>query len=149
MTTPTLQMTADERKRSLANLKLERDAIYLYDRLGEIETDPKRGSIFKRIASNERRHADIWATRLTELGAKLPAASTPRLRVRFIVALARAFGTDRVADLVRSLEATRRRPTPASRRPRLSRSRPMSGSTPSIGTRSPLRTASAAVCGAG
>src|SRR3954454_1851512 len=104
MATPTLQMTDDEVKRSLANLKLERDAIYLYDQLGTIEKDPERGSIFKRIASNERRHADIWASRLTELGANVPPVSTPRLRVRFIVALARAFGTDRVSELVRSLE---------------------------------------------
>jgi len=59
MTTPALQMTADERKRSLANLKLERDAIYLYDQLAEIEKDANRAATFKRIASNERRHADI------------------------------------------------------------------------------------------
>src|SRR3954451_1310901 len=98
MATPTLQMSADEVERSLANLKLERDAIYLYDQLGTIEKDPERASIFKRIASNERRHADIWATRLTELGATVPPVSTPRLRVRFIVTLARLFGTDRVAD---------------------------------------------------
>jgi VIT1/CCC1 family predicted Fe2+/Mn2+ transporter len=97
-------MTADEVKRSLANLKLERDAIYLYDALGTIEKDAERASVFKRIASNERRHADIWATRLTELGATVPPASTPRLRIRFIVALARVFGTDRVADMVRALE---------------------------------------------
>jgi VIT1/CCC1 family predicted Fe2+/Mn2+ transporter len=97
-------MSAEEVERSLANLKLERDAIYLYDELGAIETDADRAAIFKRIASNERRHADIWATRLTELGASVPPASAARLRVRFIVALARMFGTDRVADLVRALE---------------------------------------------
>jgi VIT1/CCC1 family predicted Fe2+/Mn2+ transporter len=104
MTIPALQMTADERKRSLDNLKLERDAIYLYDRLAEIETDPKRAATFQRIAANERRHADIWATRLTEMGASVPAATGARARVRLIVAMARMFGTNRVADLVRSLE---------------------------------------------
>src|SRR3954466_1391163 len=104
MSTPALPMTADERKRSLANLKLEQDAIYLYDRLSEIETDPKRAATFKRIAANERRHADIWATRLTQLGATVPPATTARARVRIIVMLARTFGTLRVADLVRALE---------------------------------------------
>src|SRR3954452_17042615 len=68
MSPPALPMTADERKSSLENLKLEQDAIYLYDRLAEIETDPKRAATFERIASNERRHAGIWATRLTEMG---------------------------------------------------------------------------------
>ncbi len=97
-------MTADEVKRSLANLKLERDAIYLYDQLADIEKDPGRAATFKRIASNERRHAEIWATRLTELGAKVPAETGARPRVRFIVVLARALGTNRVADLVRALE---------------------------------------------
>ncbi len=97
-------MTDDERKRSLANLKLERDAMFLYDRLAAIETDPERQATFQRIASNERRHADIWATRLTELGASVPPASPPRARIRMIVTLARLFGTNRVADLVRSLE---------------------------------------------
>ena len=104
MSKPPLHMTADEVKRSLANLKLERDAIYMYDRLAEIEKDPDRGATFKRIASNERRHAEIWATRLTELGATVPPAGAPRMRIRFVVLIARLFGTDRVADMVRALE---------------------------------------------
>ena len=97
-------MSADEVKRSLANLKLERDAIYLYDQLSTIEQDAERAAVFKRIASNERRHADIWATRLTQLGATVPPPTAARTRVRFVVFLARRFGTDRVADMVRSLE---------------------------------------------
>ena len=104
MTQPALSMTADERKRSLANLKLERDAIVLYDNLAQIEADPRRADTFKRIAANERRHAEIWATRLTELGETVPPIGGPRLRVRIIIMLARLFGTARVADLVRALE---------------------------------------------
>jgi len=97
-------MSAAEVKRSLANLKLERDAIWLYDHLAEAEQDPERAAGLKRIAGNERRHADIWATRLTELGATVPPPSSPRMRIRFTVFLARHLGTDRVSDLVRSLE---------------------------------------------
>ena len=104
MTTPTLQLTPDERARSLANLKLERDAIMLYDSLSAIEKNPERAKVFKVIAANERRHADIWASRLTELGATVPAPTGPRLRVRVVILLARLFGPERVADLVRSLE---------------------------------------------
>jgi vacuolar iron transporter family protein len=89
---------------SLENLKLERDAIVLYDALAEIEKDPTRAEAFRRIASNERRHADVWATKLTELGATVPAPAGPRPRVRFIMLMARLFGTRSVADLVRALE---------------------------------------------
>jgi VIT1/CCC1 family predicted Fe2+/Mn2+ transporter/rubrerythrin len=91
-------------EQSLDNLKLERDAIVLYDALAGIEKEPRRAEAFRRIASNERRHADIWASRLRELGAIVPASGGPRARVRFIILLARAFGTAAVADLVRALE---------------------------------------------
>ena len=97
-------MSAAEVKRSLANLKLERDAIYLYEQLSQIEKDPDRAAMFRRIHGNESRHADIWATRLTQSGATVPAPSAPRVRVRFVVFLARLLGTDRVADMVRALE---------------------------------------------
>ena len=89
---------------SLENLKLERDAIVLYDALAQIEKDPTRADAFRRIATNERRHADIWSTKLTELGATVPPADGPRARVRFIMYVARVFGTRSVAELVKALE---------------------------------------------
>jgi vacuolar iron transporter family protein len=89
---------------SLENLKLERDAIVLYESLSRIEKDPARAAAFERIAGNERRHADIWATKLTELGATVPPTAPPRARVRFIILAARLFGTHAVADLVKALE---------------------------------------------
>ncbi len=89
---------------SLENLKLERDAIVLYDALASIESDPRRAGAFERIAANERRHADVWASKLTELGVDVPPAGRPRARVRFIVLVARVFGTKAVSDLVKALE---------------------------------------------
>ena len=56
----------------LENLKLEQDAIVLYDGLATIEKDPRRAAAFRHIAPNERRHADIWAARLREQGATVP-----------------------------------------------------------------------------
>jgi VIT1/CCC1 family predicted Fe2+/Mn2+ transporter len=97
-------MDAAAQRRSLENLRLERDAIVLYDSLSRIEKDQRRADAFRRIAANERRHAEIWATRLAALGAHVPEAAAPRLRVRFIIALARIFGTRAVSDLVRALE---------------------------------------------
>jgi vacuolar iron transporter family protein len=91
-------------RRSLDNLKLEQDAIALYDALAGIEKDPRRAAAFRHIARNERRHADIWATRLREQGATVPAWTRPRARVRLIIAIARMFGTKSVAELVQALE---------------------------------------------
>ena len=90
---------------SLENLKLERDATQLYDALAAIEPDPRRRAAFERIAANERRHADIWASKLTEQGVAVPPApGGPRPRIRVIVLIARLFGTRAVADLVKALE---------------------------------------------
>ncbi len=90
---------------SLANLRLERDAILLYDALATIEIDPHRAGAFRRIAGNERRHAEVWATKLREAGVDVPpAAIRPRPRVAVIILLARIFGTKAVSDLVTALE---------------------------------------------
>jgi VIT1/CCC1 family predicted Fe2+/Mn2+ transporter len=90
---------------SLANLRLERDAILLYDALARIEKDPGRAAAFERIAANERRHAEVWAAKLRERGVAVPTAPTrPRPRVAAILLLARLFGTKAVSDLVTALE---------------------------------------------
>jgi VIT1/CCC1 family predicted Fe2+/Mn2+ transporter/rubrerythrin len=97
-------MTPSDIAQSMDNLKLERDAIALYDALASIEKDERRASAFRTIAGNERRHARIWATKLEERGAEVPPPDRPRLRVSFIILLARVFGTRAVSDLVQALE---------------------------------------------
>jgi vacuolar iron transporter family protein len=97
-------MAAIDAKQSLTNLKLERDAIALYDALASIEPDERRATAFRTIASNERRHAEIWASKLRATGVDVPSSNSPRLRVRFIIAVARVFGTHSVSDLVQALE---------------------------------------------
>ncbi len=93
-----------DQRRSLENLKLERDAIVLYEGLSRIEKDARRAAAFRAISANERRHADIWAARLRAGGVDVPEAGRPSARVRLIVGLARVFGTDAVSGLVRALE---------------------------------------------
>ena len=96
---------APDTTQSLANLNLERDAILLYDALAAIEKDEHRADAFRRIAANERRHAEIWASKLRDSGADVPPPPTrPRVRVAVIVLLARLFGTKAVSDLVTALE---------------------------------------------
>ena len=89
---------------SLENLKLERDAVALYDALAGVEKDSRRADAFRTIAGNERRHAEVWASKLRALGADVPEPSGPRLRIRTIVLIARLFGTHAVRDLVLALE---------------------------------------------
>ena len=97
-------MAIGDVEQSLANLKLERDAIVLYDALAEMERDARRAAAFRQIASNERRHGEIWADKLRQQGVAVPIAGGPRPRVRLIIWLARLLGTRAVADLVQALE---------------------------------------------
>lgn len=97
-------MPSIDLRRSAENLKLERDAIALYDALSSIERDPNRAAAFRTIANNERRHAEIWSDKLRNLGAPIPPATGPRLRVRVIVLAARLLGTHAVRDMVQALE---------------------------------------------
>jgi VIT1/CCC1 family predicted Fe2+/Mn2+ transporter len=87
-----------------ANLKLERDAVQLYDGLAAIERDAVRADAFRAIGANERRHAFIWATRLRAAGVELLPMSAPRWRVRVVLACARIFGTRSVSSMVKALE---------------------------------------------
>lgn len=100
-----MEHMSPETAQSLDNLKLERDAILLYDALAAIEKEPRRAEAFRRIAANERRHAEVWARKLEERGVAVPPApSRPRPRVAFIILLARLLGTRAVSDLVTALE---------------------------------------------
>ena len=93
-----------DRAASLAGLALERDAIYLYDKLAALEKDPQRKAAFESIAAIERRHAAIWEAKLISLGEHPPVAARPSWRVRQIAVLARIFGTRAVSDMVKALE---------------------------------------------
>ena len=89
---------------SLQNLKLERDAVLLYEGLAEIEKDPIRTDAFHAIAAGERRHAFVWATWVEAAGASVPPMTQPRWRVRAVLAAARVFGTKAVSGMVKALE---------------------------------------------
>jgi VIT1/CCC1 family predicted Fe2+/Mn2+ transporter len=93
-----------ELQHALANLKLERDAVQLYDGLADLERDPVRADAFHAIASGERRHAFVWASRVEAHGEQVPPMEPPRWRVKAVLALARLFGTKSVSGMVKALE---------------------------------------------
>jgi VIT1/CCC1 family predicted Fe2+/Mn2+ transporter len=97
-------VTPAERTRSLSSLKLERDAIFMYDRLAAMDRVAARALALRSIAANERRHAEVWVSRLAEGGVAIPPVAGPRLRIRFVLITARLFGTSAVSDMVRALE---------------------------------------------
>lgn len=102
--TTTKAVDPAELQHCLANLKLERDAVQLYDGLAEIEKDPIRADAFHAIASGERRHAFIWASRVQGCGEEVPLMSPPRWRVKAVLTAARIFGTKAVSGMVKALE---------------------------------------------
>ncbi len=63
-----------------------------------------RADAFHAIASDERRHAFVWASRVQACGEAVPPMEPPRWRVKAILALARIFGTKAVSGMVKALE---------------------------------------------
>ena len=94
-------MTDVERYR--ANLQGEVDGAATYRAVADLEAQPERAEIFRRLAAVEENHADFWRKKLTEAGA---AAGTPRLslRARLMILIARRFGADTVIPTLRTLE---------------------------------------------
>jgi VIT1/CCC1 family predicted Fe2+/Mn2+ transporter len=102
--TPSTNLDPAALRETTTALRMERDAIHLYDRLARIERDPHRAEAFRTIAADERRHAAVWEGRLREAGVAIPPPGGPGPRMRFILLVARVLGTRAVGDLVRTLE---------------------------------------------
>ena len=69
----------------------EADAAFLYRVLAEAEPEPKKRSLYERLAAVEDRHVAIWSDLLTRNG-RPPAPFRPSARARVLAALGRAFG---------------------------------------------------------
>jgi len=55
-----------------ANWSLEMDGVAMYAALAERESIPERKSIFQKLSLLEKKHADMWAKRLADMGAPIP-----------------------------------------------------------------------------
>ncbi|HWP03660.1 MAG TPA: VIT1/CCC1 transporter family protein [Gemmatimonadaceae bacterium] len=77
----------------------ESDAAYLYGVLAELESNPERASVFRRLQEVERRHAQIWADLLAKAG-KAPSRFRPTLRARLLALIGRRFGAGALVSLL-------------------------------------------------
>lgn len=77
----------------------ELDAAYLYRVLERIETDPRRGDTFKRLAEVEDRHVDMWEEVLSKNGTKIPNRR-PTPRARLLAWVARRISPDLLVSLM-------------------------------------------------
>lgn len=103
MTTEPKPDRAADIKRYRSNLKEEVDGAALYRLLAEAEKNPHLRTVYERLAVSEDRHLDLWARKLQEAGAEVPAFK-PSFRVKVIGWLARRFGTAAVSPIVTRME---------------------------------------------
>ena len=86
------------------NLRGEVDSAALYRMLATAESSTELAEVYRRLASVEDRHAELWQTKLREAGHE-PLTIAPGVRVRFLGWLARRFGADTVLPFVLAGEA--------------------------------------------
>jgi VIT1/CCC1 family predicted Fe2+/Mn2+ transporter len=81
------------------NLQGEVDGAALYRLLADVEATPELAEVYRRLASVEERHAELWRSRLREAGGAVPVLE-PSLRVRIFGWLAHRFGLFAVGALI-------------------------------------------------
>ena len=60
-----------------SNWQAEMRGYHTYRTLAEQESDPQRRRTLRNLALAEKHHADLWATRMTVLGAAIPRYDGP------------------------------------------------------------------------
>jgi VIT1/CCC1 family predicted Fe2+/Mn2+ transporter len=94
----------DDRERLRENLQAEVDGAALYDALADLAETPELGSVYRRLADSERRHAQIWRDRLMAAGDEdLPWQAG--WRTRTLIWLARRFGAGLILPTIAAQEA--------------------------------------------
>jgi ferredoxin-type protein NapH len=87
----------------VVDLRDERDGAALFRGLHALERNARRRRVYDRLAAAEERHAALAAARLLNAGV-VPPPFRPSVRVRVLLAWARAFGTVSVLPHVASME---------------------------------------------
>jgi len=90
-------------KQLIENINDERNAVYLYKALAEVEKNPQISEIYTHMAEVESRHAESWRKRLEENGVKIPAFR-PTWRTQVLKWLAQRFGAELVLSSIVMME---------------------------------------------
>ena len=69
----------------------EADAAYLYDILANLEKDPHKSDVFRRLSVVETRHLEIWANLIEQNGGSLKAFR-PTARTRLLALFGKVLG---------------------------------------------------------
>jgi VIT1/CCC1 family predicted Fe2+/Mn2+ transporter len=86
-----------------ANLQGEIDGAAMYRAMADLEPQPERAEVYRRLALAEEAHASFWRKRLDELGK--PAREVlPGWRARLLIQFAKQFGPDLVLPTLHTLE---------------------------------------------
>jgi vacuolar iron transporter family protein len=86
-----------------ANLQGEIDGSAMYRAIAELDAQPERAEIFRRLAAVEESHAGFWRKHLEDAGAPVPVVR-PSWRTKLLIWIARRFGPDIVVPTLRTLE---------------------------------------------
>lgn len=81
----------------------ERNSAALYAALATIEQDAKIAEVYRRLATTEQTHAEIWVARLHAAGEAVPRFQ-PAWRTRALIWLARRFGVQAILPTLSTTE---------------------------------------------
>ncbi|MTJ84006.1 MAG: rubrerythrin family protein [Telmatospirillum sp.] len=94
---------AAKEKRYRANLQSEIDGAHLYRVLADTENDPRLSGVYRKLATVEEAHAEVWRRHLQAMG--LPVGSIAiGWRTRMLASLARRFGPAFVLPVINGQE---------------------------------------------
>ncbi|MCX6030795.1 MAG: demethoxyubiquinone hydroxylase family protein [Chloroflexi bacterium] len=85
------------------NMKAEREAIALYERLAKAEPNTALAAVYRKLAETERQHVAVWEAKLREAGAALPPFR-PSWRTRTLGWLAARLGPGAVLPTIVAIE---------------------------------------------
>jgi VIT1/CCC1 family predicted Fe2+/Mn2+ transporter/rubrerythrin len=81
------------------HLQDEADAAFLYRILADLERNPSRSALYRKLADVEDRHTGMWRKLLAEQGRE-PAIPSPSMRARLMAWTARMFGPSLLLGLL-------------------------------------------------
>jgi len=93
----------DDIARYRANLQGEVDSAAMYRAMADLEAQPQRAEVYRRLAAVEQIHSSFWRQRLADLGAP-PCEPRPTWRTRALILIAKRFGPGVVLPTLRTLE---------------------------------------------